>query len=228
MCNNCNNMDTYNTTAYAYNGYVHDPYNAFFVDGGTFVENFNEWEVDDFEMDSLFGRNKEKKAEKKLRKAEKQLAKGHTKAAARKTAKAQKIFSKISAGQQATSAAMQQASDVKQAQADLVAQSAMMQQKPPIESMNIAPQSMAVSPMSETGSNLGGYSGGGGMSPLSDNTGVESEAPNTSDEPTGKLGGTKTMPEVVVTAKKLPIALILIGAVLILLAIVYFSKKRKR
>lgn len=243
------------TSAYAYDGSRVNPYA---YTGGRVVDNYNEWEVEDFNFDpdgfdpdgydpledyiskqtslpfdpdsydpgtpydSLFG-NKKKKAERKIAKAEKQLEKGHTKAAARKLAKGTAILNKIQAGQQATAAAQQQVQDTRTAQDQLAQnQSALSNPIQPLSSQ----------PMSDIGSSMNNTGGGSMSTPeTSGNIGADSAAPSTAtnpDDPTGWLADEKTLDNVTVVSGKKGnknMALILIGVVILVIAIVYFAPK---
>lgn len=213
------------TSPYAYMGYVDDPYNV--GNGGRVVDDYNNYEVEDWcdDPDSIFGLgNKKKKAERKLKKAEKKLAKGNYKAAARKIGKANKILTGISDAQQQELQATDTLSVVNQQQGAIAKslEAAQAESNP-----TLAPTSLSTQAMSNTGSSTGLSGGGGGYMPeISSNTGIESTA---SDEPTGRLADTKQMPGVTVFGGKSGnILIVLIVAVVLIGAMVYFSKKRSR
>lgn len=203
-----------------------DPYAAFgCVDQYTddAVENFIEIDNPDFgTYDSIFGLgNKQKQAERKLKRAEKKLSKGKTKAAERLISKAQKTLGKVAAGQSNLSLTQSQLASVK------ATQNALGSYNPDI---NTGVQPLSAQSMSDVAQAQPIPESGGGMtSDTSDLTGVESTAPDTSDEPTGSLAAVKELPGVTVTSSKgLSIVVIIIAAAVILLGIVYFSKKGKK
>lgn len=242
-----NGLPTNMNDPYAYAG-VEDPY-AFV---GGCVDQYTDDEVADFNncnskrvqivdnpdfgtYDSLFGLGKnrqKKKAEKKLKKAEEKIAAGNTKAGNRKLAKAEKILGKISASQSAAGAAQQQLADINASQQQLTTNSALLSSIAANNPGGVQP--LSSQPMSDIAQAQPIPESGTGMtSPVDDLTGIESTAPDnsvtTSDEPTGDLATTKTLPNVTVTAGKastMTIIIVLIVAVAIIGGIVYFSKHK--
>lgn len=229
-------MTHYDTSAYRYAG-VEDPYAC---DGCPPVEQFNGYEVEDFVgADSILGLgNKKKQAERKLKRAERKIAKGKTRAAERLQNKAGKILSRIQdkQGMQVQLAGQLAAVNAGNDQAAMALRSANESLYPQTQPDAPAPMPLSVQPMSNTGSSSSPSMGGGGsidygsISDTSTLTGVESEAPNTSpnDEPTGELAKIKELPGVSVkSGKKGSVALIIIGVVVIVFAVIYFSKRKK-
>lgn len=214
------------TSPYAFIGYVDDPYNAY---SGYVPEQFGEDEVEDFQPDSIFGLgNKKKQAERKLARAQKKLAKGKTKAATRLQNKATSLLNKISGGQDVQSQAVQKLSDIN-TQQQLLDQSlgaANQAGSVPLPVQPLSSQDLtsgAVAPP-----DLSMYPDTSGTSDL---TGVENNPPPGSDEPTGWMADTKTLPDVTMVSKKSNpnmIVLVILAAVLLLGALVFFSHKSKK
>lgn len=163
---------------------------------------------DPAEADYLLGigRNKQKKAEKKVQKAQKQLAKGHVKAAERKLKKAGRIQSQIAAAQKTLGGAIQSQKDINATAQNLNTMSTQAN-----ESMNTAPGEIGLAGMPTqqsqqqvAQSSLGGGGGGGGdFATMDAGTGGGGAAGGgSSDEPTGALAEEKTLEGVTVKAKK--------------------------
>lgn len=238
---------------HAYAGTNIDPYNTF--NGGMMVSRESGFSVEDFindlgddqdpydpnietydpnycdDPDGLFGiGNQKKKAERKIRKAEKKLERGKTKAAARKLKKGTAILDKIQKGQTAQATAIQQLADIKTSQGNIAQMSADYQQQAVAEPIISDMQTLSTQPMSSVGSNMGGGgAAGGAMSATDLGTGVESTSD--SGEPTGWLANPKTLGGVTVTSpkkNKMQLVLIVLLAVVVIGAIIYFAKKGKK
>lgn len=174
------------------NSNPNDPYSDF--NGGMLVENFNDFEVSDFngcdcnDPDSFFKKNKQRQAERKYNKGQKQLDKGHIKAANRKLSKANKIFSGINNAQQKAILANQQMANIANNQNTISSGQTPFQDMPT--------QPLSQQPMTDAGSNTSGMSSGIG-------TGIEQmKVPNENDEPTGWLAKEKELENAVVYGKR--------------------------
>lgn len=231
-------MTKFDTSPYAYDGYDIDPYNAF----DNLVDQDSGFDVEDFnEPDSIFGLgNKKKQAERKLKRAERKLSKGKTKAAERLQKKAGKILDKISTGQQQQLGMIQKQADINVTQQN-IAQAREQAGNVIADAQEYYPTSLSEQPMSDIASSIGpsmqdytsGVGGGGGGSIpdfTQDLSGAESTA---SDEPTGQLAQEKTLGNVTVTASKSKrsfqktLPFIIIGAVILIVGVIYFIRKKK-
>lgn len=191
------------------------------------TDSFGNYENSAQVYDSLFGRNKQKKAEKKLKKAEKALAKGQLKKAAKKMRKAQPILNKIQQEQQQLLGAKQQLQDINQTTNVINTTDTRA-----TESLNTSPGQIGSEAGSTTmpaslaqqqslGGANGGMSGGGGggdsIEDVNSTSGIET---STEDNP-------KDLSGVTVTSKKTNIVLIVIVAVVAIAAIFFLPKLLK-
>ena len=183
------------------------------------------------EPDELFGLgNKKKQAERKLAKAERKLAKGKTKAAARLTKQADKRLSRISTGLQKALGTKQTLAEVNQTQANLNTMNTQAN-----ESMNTAPGQIGETAMPPTVSAQQAQtsqipiSGGGGGAdlPYPDSTAEMTDSPYYNQAQEQNTQGEQTPQQPTPTSKGKNIILICAVIVIVIAAIIYFSKHNK-
>ena len=190
------------------------------------IENISDYF--DEEPDNLFGRNKQKKAEKKLKRAEKKLSKGNVKAANRKIGKAQKILSGIEQGQQKQIEAVKTQKRIEGGKIELERIKNESLSTPP---GNIGQDSPVSTPLPDTGVTMqtptASTSGGGGGG-YESSTDYSNDSSQHSDEPV-ESGGIKEIGNVTVKSKKKnnTVLYIVIGLVIASIAVFLIMKKKK-
>lgn len=176
------------------------------------VEQFNGHEVEEFVADSLFGSTTTKPLV-----ITKQVA-------ARADSIRRRILPKIEAQNLKVAATQQAVANVIQGRIGIDQNAQAIEQ---MKGQIGQPSALSSSPMTDAGSQYLSSPVGGAMAETAGNTSAESTASDNGDEPTGRLAQQKTLPNIDIISKHGNVIMLVVVAVLIIFALVYFSKKRK-